>query len=205
MERTVIPNGCHSEGFHLDVFPSPKGHVCISGTNRQHIWHCHRNMVLRMDAANEGPPVLIQPHLSITAVIIYCLHLLHCACTCTHLHGSTERSAHPYARAHFSHFPSITHPHCAFLMTSWMVQTQISILQHRLLNMTFWSFTSCHGTMTKSFWFDLNVVQNLPWKHVILQSWPGLPEPLHKHLCLLVLCSAVDYCFSPIIMILLLS
>lgn len=82
----VTPNGCHSVGLQLDVFPSLKGHVCISGTNRQRIWHCHRNMVLRMDAANEGPPVLIQPDLSVTEVIIYCLHLLYHMCMHKHTH-----------------------------------------------------------------------------------------------------------------------
>lgn len=181
MQWKVILNGCHSEGLHLDVFPSPKGHVCISGTNRQHIWHCHRNMVLRMDAANEGPPVLIQPHLSITAVIIYCLHLL------------------------------TFHPSLTRILLSWW---QAGWCRHRSLfystdySMTFWSFTSCHGTMTKSFWFDLNVVVNsenlilcyshLFWSrwhcpaNVILQAWPSLPERLHKNLCLLILYSPLD-------------
>lgn len=156
MERTVIPNGCHSEGLQLDVFPSPKGQVCISGTNRQHIWHCHRNMVLRMDVANEGPPVLIQPNLSITAVIIYCLHLLHRACMRTHLHRNKERTTHP----HPGTIPSLSihHSHelyCAFLMTSWMMQTQISILQHRLLNMTF-KVSLLTVQCLQSFWFDHN-------------------------------------------------
>lgn len=91
----VTLNGCHSEGLHMDVFASLKGHVCISGTNRQRIWHCHRNMWLRMDAANEGPPVLIQPDLSIVAVIIYFLHLL------CHTHTHTQNFIWPAASTPF--------------------------------------------------------------------------------------------------------
>lgn len=99
----VTPNGCHSEELHLDVLPSLKGHVCISGTNRQHIWHCHRNMALRMDAANEGRPVLTQPELSIAGVIIYCLHPLCHTHTPEHKQGEPPMST----SSHFS--PSITH------------------------------------------------------------------------------------------------
>lgn len=55
------PNGCHSKGLQLNVFPSPKGLVCVSGTNRQCIWHRHRNIALGMDAANEGRPSLSNP------------------------------------------------------------------------------------------------------------------------------------------------
>lgn len=201
MERTVIPNGCHSEGLHLDVFPSPKGHVCISGTNRQHIWHCHRNMVLRMDAANEGPPVLIQPHLSITAVIIYCLHLLQCACTCTHIYGETRRDPGTFLSLSIHHSAAL-----CFLddklngadtdLYSTAQITQYDVLKFHCLSWhndkKFLIWPKCTGEQCKIL-FSATVRQaTLSCRRVILQTGPGLPELLHKHLCLLIIFPALD-------------
>lgn len=110
MERTVTPNGCHSEGLQLDMFLSLKGNVCISGTNRHHIWH--RNMALGMVAANVGPLVLTQPDLSITTVIIiYRHHLLNTyafAKTHVHTHTLARKEGEPLVPTDIHFSPSIT-------------------------------------------------------------------------------------------------
>lgn len=98
-------------------FPPWRGHACISGTNRQRIWHCHRNMALRMDAANEGPP----PSLSNSTC-----QSLQCCCffffiapapsvahipghMCTHTHLDTNKD-HMSPPAYISLHPSLTAP-----------------------------------------------------------------------------------------------
>ena len=74
-------------------------------------------MARGMDAANEGPPVLIHPNLSITAVIIYCLHLPYHTSVHTHTHTPeshvlTHRHPPP---AFLSIHPSLTPPTLYFL------------------------------------------------------------------------------------------
>lgn len=73
---TLTDTGWHRESLQLDLCPFRKVLVCVSGTNRQNIWHCHLNREARMDAANEGLLGRVHPGLSITAVIIYQLRLL---------------------------------------------------------------------------------------------------------------------------------
>lgn len=128
-----------SEGFHSDVLPSLQGLVSISGTNRQHTWHRHRNMALKMDAANEGPPVLIQPDMSITGVIIYYLHLLSSP---TQIHLNTNKKMCRRPAAGLSLHPSQTPT--LFFAKQWQVQAKVPAPQHRLL------WCSCEHAMTIS-------------------------------------------------------